>query len=184
MYQIKFYGLGGQGAVTAAKLLSAATSLYEGNYAITVPAYGHERRGAPVYANVIADSIPVKQNCFVYEPDIVLIMDDKIPDKQVNVREGIHDDTILILNTQNRQIAEEYREKYGFHTVWYVDAVHIALDTIEKNIPNIAMLGALAKTGFVSVEALEKAIDDFFGVKAAKKNKETVRRAYQDAESL
>ena len=45
MIQLKFYG--GQGVVTAAKkLLSKAVSLYEDEYAITVPSYGHERRGA------------------------------------------------------------------------------------------------------------------------------------------
>ena len=48
MIRLKFYGLGGQGVVTAAKVLSAAVSIYEGKYAVTIPAYGHERRGAPV----------------------------------------------------------------------------------------------------------------------------------------
>ena len=48
MIKLKFFGLGGQGIVTAAKTLSEAVSIYEEEYAITVPAYGHERRGAPV----------------------------------------------------------------------------------------------------------------------------------------
>lgn len=41
MLRIKFYGIGGQGAVTAAKILSQAVSIYQDEYAITVPAYGH-----------------------------------------------------------------------------------------------------------------------------------------------
>ncbi len=45
MKRLKFYGLGGQGVVTAGKVLSSAVSLHEDKYAITVPAYGHERRG-------------------------------------------------------------------------------------------------------------------------------------------
>lgn len=45
MRRIKFYGIGGQGAVTAAKVLSQAVSIYQDEYAITVPAYGRERRG-------------------------------------------------------------------------------------------------------------------------------------------
>ena len=44
MIKLKFFGLGGQGIVTAAKTLSEAVSIYEEDYAITVPAYGHERR--------------------------------------------------------------------------------------------------------------------------------------------
>ena len=38
MKKIKFYGLGGQGAVTAAKVLSHAVSLYQNDYAITTAA--------------------------------------------------------------------------------------------------------------------------------------------------
>nr|WP_325184305.1 hypothetical protein [uncultured Oscillibacter sp.] len=45
MRRIKFYGIGGQGAVTAAKVLSQAVSIYQDEYAITVPACGRERRG-------------------------------------------------------------------------------------------------------------------------------------------
>ena len=41
MIRLKFYGLGGQGVVTAAKVLSAAVPIYEGKYAVTIPAYGH-----------------------------------------------------------------------------------------------------------------------------------------------
>ncbi len=55
MIKLKFYGLGGQGVVTAAKMFSEAVSLYEDKYAITVPAYGHERRGAPVNTSIIMD---------------------------------------------------------------------------------------------------------------------------------
>ena len=75
MIKLKFFGLGGQGIVTAAKTLSEAVSIYEEEYAITVPAYGHERRGAPVNTRIMIDSKPVLLNCFVYEPEIVLVSD-------------------------------------------------------------------------------------------------------------
>lgn len=81
MIRLKFYGLGGQGVVTAAKVLSAAVSIHEGKYAVTIPAYGHERRGAPVYTDVVVDNEPILLNCFVYEPDIVLVMDPSVREK-------------------------------------------------------------------------------------------------------
>ena len=56
MIKLKFFGLGGQGIVTAAKTLSEAVSIYEEEYAITVPAYGHERRGAPVNTSIMTVS--------------------------------------------------------------------------------------------------------------------------------
>ena len=90
MIQLKFYGIGGQGVVTAAKLLSKAVSLYEDEYAITVPSYGHERRGAPVNTSIIVDREPVLLNSFVYEPDIVVVFDPELIHKKVNVAEGIH----------------------------------------------------------------------------------------------
>ena len=96
MVKIKIFGIGGQGAVTAAKVLSEAVSLYEGRYAITVPAYGHERRGAPVFAHIIVDDKPVLLNCYVYEPDIVVVMDEGIIDKKVNVGEGCTPNTVKL----------------------------------------------------------------------------------------
>lgn len=177
MKKIKFYGLGGQGAVTAAKVLSHAVSLYQNDYAITVPAYGHERRGAPVFAHIIVDQQPVLLNCFVYEPDIVVCMEDTIDSKNVNVGEGIHADTILVLNTEKPEMVEHYREKYGFKHILHVNATSIAIKNIGLAIPNSAMLGAIAKTEIVTIEAIEKAILDNFG-KGAAKNVNAARETY------
>ncbi len=179
MKQVKFYGLGGQGAVTASKMLSAAVSLYEDQYAITVPAYGHERRGAPVHADIIIDDAPVKMNCFVYTPDIVVVMDSAIPDKNVDIAEGCSEDTILILNTDSEEIKEKYKSEYVFKKIFYVDATGIAIECTKREIPNASILGALAKTGIVSVEALEKSIMDTFGEKNGVTNSKAARLAYE-----
>lgn len=53
MKQIKMFGLGGQGVVTAAKIFCEAVAIHEGAYAQAIPAYGHERRGAAVYADAM-----------------------------------------------------------------------------------------------------------------------------------
>jgi 2-oxoacid:acceptor oxidoreductase gamma subunit (pyruvate/2-ketoisovalerate family) len=179
MLQLKFFGLGGQGVVTAAKMLSYAVSLCEGKYAITVPSYGHERRGAPVYTSIIVDENPVLLNCFVYEPDIVLAMDDALLDKGVDVSAGKKPGTILVLNTGDPAKLERFK-KLGFSKVYHVDGTHVALKNIGRGIPNGAMLGALARTGIVSIDSVEKAIDDSFGPKAGPKNKAAAREAYEN----
>lgn len=143
MIRLKFYGLGGQGVVTAAKVLSEAVSIYEGKYAVTIPAYGHERRGAPVYTDVVVDNEPILLNCFVYEPDIVLVMDPSVREKNIDVGKGKHDGTVLVLNTKSEREASEYMEQYGFQKAYYTDAVDVALKWIRRPIPNGAMLGAL-----------------------------------------
>jgi 2-oxoacid:acceptor oxidoreductase gamma subunit (pyruvate/2-ketoisovalerate family) len=181
MLQLKFFGLGGQGVVTAAKMLSYAVSLCEGKYAITVPSYGHERRGAPVYTSIIVDEKPVLLNCFVYEPDIVLAMDDALLDKGVDVGAGKKPGTILVLNTGDASKLARF-EGLGFASILHVNGTKIALKHIGKGIPNGAMLGALARTGIVSIDSVEKAIDDSFGPKAGPANKAAAREAYESIE--
>ncbi|WP_313344328.1 2-oxoacid:acceptor oxidoreductase family protein [Sedimentibacter sp.] len=178
MISIKFYGLGGQGVVTAGKLFSEAISLYEDKYAITVPAYGHERRGAPVNTSIIVDEKPVLINSFVYHPDIVLVMDSTIIDKGIDISQGIHENSILILNTEDVNVLNTYK-KYNFKEIYYVDGTQIALKNIGRGIPNGSMLGAMAGTGLLTIESIEKTIRESFGEKAGEKNAKAAREAYE-----
>ena len=178
MLRIKFYGIGGQGAVTAAKILSQAVSIYQDEYAITVPAYGHERRGAPVYAHIIIDNKPVALNCYVYEPDVVVVFDETIISKGICVGEGCHEDTVLVLNTADAGAAARYRAEFNFKSIYWSDGTGVAMKNIGIAVPNSAMLGALAKTGIVSIEAVEKAIFNSFG-KAGEQNARAAREAYR-----
>lgn len=183
MIKIKFYGLGGQGIVTAAKMLSEAVSLHEGKYAITVPAYGAERRGSPVNTSIIVDEEPVLLNSFVYEPDIVLVTDPAIIDKGVDISEGIHENSILVLNTEDENILNTYK-KYNFKEIYYVDGTQIALENIGKPIPNGSMLGSLAATGLVKIESVEKAIKTTFNEKAGERNAKAAREAYEKIKKM
>jgi 2-oxoacid:acceptor oxidoreductase gamma subunit (pyruvate/2-ketoisovalerate family) len=178
MLQIKFFGLGGQGVVTASKMLSYAVSLCENKYAITVPSYGHERRGAPVYTSIIVDDVPVLLNCFVYEPDIVLAMDEALLEKGINVADGKKSSSVLVLNSADPQKIEDFK-KLGFSKMYHVDGTGIALKHIGRGIPNGSMLGALASTGIVSIDSIEQAIVEGFGPKAGPLNSAAAREAYE-----
>jgi 2-oxoacid:acceptor oxidoreductase gamma subunit (pyruvate/2-ketoisovalerate family) len=178
MLQIKFFGLGGQGVVTASKMLSYAVSLCEDKYAITVPSYGHERRGAPVYTSIIVDDVPVLLNCFVYEPDIVLAMDDALLAKGINIAEGKKPASVLVLNSGDPKKIEDFK-KLGFSKMYYVDGTGLALKHIGRGIPNGSMLGALACTGIVKIDSIEKAIVESFGPKAGPLNSAAAREAYE-----
>ncbi len=184
MKRMKFYGLGGQGVVTAAKVLSTAVSLYEDKFAITVPSYGHERRGAPVYTDVVVDSQPILLNCYVYEPDIVMVVDETVIDKNIDVGSGRHDGTILVLNTADTKTANRYAQQFGFREIYYADATSIALAHIGRGIPSGAMLGALAKTGVVGIASVEAALREMFGEKAGDKNANAATATYEAARAL
>ena len=159
MKQIKFYGLGGQGIVTAAKVFCEAVAIYENGYAQAIPAYGHERRGAPVYSDAIISQEPIKAKGFVYTPDFVVLFDDSVIEKGINVMEGTSDTTIFVINTP--QLKDSYPFKN--HKQYWVDAQSIALKFLKRDIPNSAMLGALAGVGLVGIDAVRDAIKSKFG---------------------
>jgi len=49
MIEVRFHGRGGQGAVTATRILANAF-VKQGKYGSSFPMFGFERRGAPVTA--------------------------------------------------------------------------------------------------------------------------------------
>jgi pyruvate ferredoxin oxidoreductase gamma subunit len=51
LIEVRWHGHGGQGAVTSAELVAKA-AINEGKYAQAFPAFGAERRGAPVAASI------------------------------------------------------------------------------------------------------------------------------------
>jgi len=183
MLKLKFYGLGGQGVVTAAKIFATAVSLYEGKYAITVPSYGYERRGAPVTTSVITDDNKILLNTFVYNPDIVLVIDPRVISRSINISEGIHKETILILNTEDPKVLDTY-SKYNFKNIYYANGTKIALEKTGRGIPNTSMLGVLASAGIVTIQSIEKAIKDRFKGKAGDENAEAATEAYRQSKKI
>lgn len=183
MLQLKFWGVGGQGVVTAAKMLSKAVSLHEDEYAITIPSYGHERRGAPVNTSIIIDSEPVLLNSFVYEPDMVVVFDPTIIDKNVNIAAGIKPTSTLILNTEDEEVVKRYKA-LGFGKVIYADGTRFAVECIKRAIPNSSMLGAVAASGIVKIESVEKAIIETFGVKRGESNAAAARKTCEAAREM
>jgi pyruvate ferredoxin oxidoreductase gamma subunit len=159
--EIRWHGRGGQGAVTASKLL-AETALEEGKYFQGMPDYGAERMGAPVRAFTRISSQPIKPYCQVTEPDIVVVLDQTLIDV-VDVTEGLKEDGALLVNTTLSP--DELRAQLGYKgNIYTVDATDIALKTIGRNVPNIAMLGALAKAaGIVDKEVLSSQLKSSFG---------------------
>ncbi|MBS4024063.1 MAG: 2-oxoacid:acceptor oxidoreductase family protein [Clostridia bacterium] len=178
MQKIKFYGLGGQGVVTAANIFAEAIAIEEGKYAQAIPAYGHERRGAPVYADVIVDENPIKLKSFVYNPDYVVIFDLSVIDKGVNVMAGTSPETSFIVNAKSLTDGMPFKE----HQIFYVDALKIALEVIRRDIPNTTMLGAIAGTGMLKINSIKNTIEKTFG-KAGAINAEAAQRAYDQLQT-
>lgn len=179
MHKIKLHGLGGQGVVTAAKILSHAVSIHENKYSRMVPAFGHERRGAPVYADVMIDVEPILLNSFIYEPDIVMLFAPSVMGQGIAIEKGIHGGSILVVNTTDEGFLEQLKKNYIFKEIYHVDATRVALDEIGRDIPNSAMLGALARTGIVEIESISRAITENFKAGQGEANARAARSAYE-----
>jgi 2-oxoacid:acceptor oxidoreductase gamma subunit (pyruvate/2-ketoisovalerate family) len=159
MIELRFHGRGGQGAVVASKIL--ATSIFlDGHFSQSFPAFGVERRGAPVTAFLRVDDKPIRVRTEIYEPDHLIILDPLLVD-QVPVTQGLKNDGIVIINSS--KAPQEFSEAFKGFKVATVPAGKIALThhlgTPQSPIVNTAILGAVAKVlEVVSMESLIQAI--------------------------
>lgn len=176
MIGIRLHGRGGQGAVTASRLI--ATAAYEeGKYSQAIPMYGTERRGAPLTAFVRLDDERVRVRELVHNPEISIVLDPLVA-KQQAVVDNLVPGGLVLLNTTDDpgdvKLGGDFR-------VATVDATSIALDTLGRPITNTAILGAFAKvTELVKLESLEKAIKRYFPGRVGDMNIESIRRSYKE----
>lgn len=173
MVEIRFHGRGGQGAVTSAELLAHA-AIREGKFAVALPSFGPERRGAPVVAFARIDDKPIRLRSGVYVPDIVVVLDPKLRET-VDVTEGLKEGGILVINSPTKPEGLQR----GIKVAW-VNATEIAREEIGLPITNTTMLGALVRAmGVVDLESLFEPFRRRFG-KVADKNINALKRAYQE----
>jgi len=153
--EIRWHGRGGQGAKTAALLFGEAV-LGQGKYMQAFPEYGPERMGAPVQSfNRISDE-PITLHCHVTSPQVVVVLDPTLIGN-VDVTQGLPNDGIIIINTE--QPPSKFREILHLNgqKVYTVDASRIARETIGRDIPNTPMMGALVKvTGLLDFQEMLK----------------------------
>ncbi|MFI7413457.1 2-oxoacid:acceptor oxidoreductase family protein [Streptomyces sp. NPDC049627] len=159
MFQVRVHGRGGQGAVTAAELLSVAAFL-EGRYAQAFPSFGSERTGAPVVAFCRIDDRPIRVREPVTRPDALVIQDATLL-HQVNVFEGLVPGGSVLINSPNSP------DELGLATltgrILTVPATALAVRHLGRPVPNLVLLGGLAAlTGCVTIDALTTAVRDRF----------------------
>jgi 2-oxoisovalerate ferredoxin oxidoreductase gamma subunit len=178
MIEIRFHGRGGQGAVVATEILADAF-FREGKHVQSFPAFGVERRGAPVTAFTRIDDKPIFIRCNIYEPDIVIVLDPTLLN-ETDVVAGLKSGGTVLLNSPYGEIAIP---EFAAFAVVAVDATGIAvrhgLGTTTNPIVNTAILGAFARaTRLVGIESVLDSIRE--GVpKAPEENAAAAREAYE-----
>jgi 2-oxoacid:acceptor oxidoreductase gamma subunit (pyruvate/2-ketoisovalerate family) len=177
MKEIKIFSRGGQGAVTAAKILVAA-AIKEGKYGQAVPSFGQERKGAPVFTFARLDQEPISTHTYVYHPHAVVVFDLFLLDLGINPCEGAREDALLIANSDIDPAKLEIGSY--FSRTGCVDAWHITREVIGPVPPNAAMLGAFARTtDWVGIDAICVALEEFMPGSKGEKNAACARAAYE-----
>lgn len=175
MLEIRTHGRGGQGSVIASEILADAF-FHEGKFVQAFPAFGVERRGAPVMAFTRASDGEIRERCQIYEPDHLIVLD-RVLLTTVKVTDGLKEGGWIIINT-NMDIEDD--ELSGFR-IATVDAAKIALShrlgSLAAPIVNTSIIGAFAgATGLVGLDAVKQAIEGFVPFK-----KEANMQAAEDA---
>lgn len=179
-YEIRWHGRGGQGAITAAKIVARAAYL-EGYLGVTAaPSFGAERRGAPVSASTRISPERVMVVSQVERPDVVVVLDHTLL-KYQDVTMGLGGDGWLVVNSW--QGPKELSLKADFN-VATADAGRVCrelgLIVAGLTVVNTAILGALVRaTEMVGIVSIEKVIGERFSDSAIELNLAAIRRTYE-----
>lgn len=177
MREIRIHGRGGQGGLTAARILADA-ALKEGKTAQAFPEFGPERRGAPVRSYLRIDAQPIQLRTSVESPDVVIVMDVSLLTRPETLA-GIKPHGLIIVNTPSRP---NVSARVPLRVAW-VDAMEIANRLLGRPIPSTAMLGAWCRTdGTLSREVVETAVRDWFRNKNAEGNVKAVHEAWESVQ--
>ena len=175
--ELRIHGRGGQGAVIASKVLASAL-FHEGCSVQSFPAFGVERRGAPVTAFLRFAQVPILLRCEITEPHELIILDPTLI-KAIDVTQGLRVGGSILINSDRGP--EEYAELTARFRVSLVDASSIArkhgLGSKTQPIVNTAILGAFAAdSGAVRLDSICDAITEAFTAKPGP-NVEAAREA-------
>lgn len=133
MTVIRWYGRGGQGAFTAARLLGAAYSLHSNKYALAFPSFGPERRGAPVHAFTKLDNKPILNRSEPEKADYCIFLDDTLFSE--SVFSELKPNGSILLNT---------KRSFGDPRILTIDGDTLATEILKMPITNTIMLGAFS----------------------------------------
>lgn len=161
MRELRIHGRGGQGAVVASKFLAVAL-FRDGKWVQSFPAFGVERRGAPVTAFLRLDDKPVLLRCEITAPDDLIVLDPTLVGA-VDVTGGLKAGGSILINSPHPP--EHYEHLIDRFEVATVDASAIATEhrigSKTQPIVNTAIVGAFATySGIVTLESVVAAIEE------------------------
>jgi pyruvate ferredoxin oxidoreductase gamma subunit len=154
----------------------AVAAFEDKRFSQAFPAFGVERRGAPVMAFARIADKPIRIRSQIYEPDYVIVQDVTLLDV-VDVAAGLKPTGKIIINTDRPVEALKLKTDAQVITI---DATKIAMDILKRPIVNTTMLGAFcAASKEVGLESMNKAISERFKGELGKKNLLAIKAAFE-----
>ena len=187
--KIVIHGRGGMGVVTACEII-AETAFMSGNFedVHAYPAFGAERRGAPVQAYAkLSRKEKLWDRAQIQQPDIIIFFDDSLLNQVVLNSLGKSGIIIINSNKEPKFFAEKYNLSKDIHII-VADINKLALEkglTIDgAPIVNTPILGLLSKSlEELSLDNLNKVIQNKMNDDLAKLNIELIEEGFKLAKT-
>jgi 2-oxoacid:acceptor oxidoreductase gamma subunit (pyruvate/2-ketoisovalerate family) len=178
--EIRWHGRGGQGAITAAKIIAQAAYLKGYKGVTAAPSFGAERRGAPVSASTRISTEPILVVSQVENPEIVVVLDHTLL-KYPDVTHGLGKNGWLIVNSPLTPRELGLKGEFNIATA---DATKVCQDleliVAGLVIVNTAILGALVRaTKIVDLPTLEKVMRERFSKNTVDINLAAINKTYE-----
>lgn len=179
-YEIRWHGRGGQGAITAARILAQA-AYFEGYRGVTAaPSFGAERRGAPVSASTRIAPQTIMVVSQLETPNVVVVLDHTLL-KYDEVTRGLVKGGWLIVNSWRHPRELDIGGDFNIATA---DATRVCSDlgliVAGMTVVNTAILGAFVRaTEAVGMASLEQAIRERFSDSEAGINLAAIAQTYE-----
>lgn len=174
--EIRWHGRGGQGAITAAKIVAGAA--FRAGYAgvVMAPTFGTERRGAPVMTSLKISRTKIYDLSPIETPDIVVVLDHLLL-KEADVTHGLKPGGIIVLNTPRAF------ESYHFQD-YKLATADITAISVEAGLPhgmvNTGIIGSLEKAAaLLGIDVLVNGIEEEFSTRKPQKNSLAAKIAYE-----
>lgn len=174
---IRWHGRGGQGAITAAKIVAKA--MFQSGYpgVAMVPTFGTERRGAPVFTSLKISKNKIYDLSPIEEPDIIVVLDHVLLEEG-NITNGLKEGGTLVINSPCS--LESYH--YNGCLVAVCDVNTLSLKAgLPEGMVNSGIIGAFARAcDIIGLGILVDAIKEEFQSRRPEQNALAAQLAYEN----
>jgi 2-oxoglutarate ferredoxin oxidoreductase subunit beta len=171
--EVQLGGFGGQGIISAGKIIGQAAAIYDKLEACFTQSYGPEARGGAAGSQVIIGTDPI-HHPHLLEPTSMIIMSQGSYEKYIP---KIAPKGILLIDNELVVLPDDHRSDIS---TYGIPATKIATEAGTGRAANTAMLGFwTAITGIVSRDAMRQAVTDSVPAKTVELNKQVFDIGYE-----